>query len=195
MAGVPRMWTAAGEIKDSEAAAYTSGSERDSDDADEDGRKDDGECVVRAGPRQTGGGAAASPARQESVPAVVVFPRKRPMHGTEPGPEEGVIELSLESLRYGRRHARTACVRTDTRLAPRVPLVTRPCRRWSETECSLALTIFAGPYSRCGRRTRQRDWGLLPRRSSTCADSWVSGVGRGEAGGAKSLTAPGPLRH
>ena len=114
MAGVPRMWTAAGEIKDSEAAAYTSGSERDSDDADEDGRKDDGECVVRAGPRQTGGGAAASPARQESVPAVVVFPRKRPMHGTEPGPEEGVIELSLESLRCGRRHARTACVRKDT---------------------------------------------------------------------------------
>ena len=98
-----------------------------------------------ADPRQTGGGeAAASPAhaRQESVPAVVVFPRKRPMHGTEPGPEEGVIELSLESLRYGRRHARTACVRTDTRLAPRVPLVTRPCRRWSETECSLALTVF-----------------------------------------------------
>lgn len=90
-----------------------SGSERDSDDADEDARKDDGECVVRADPRQTGGGeAAASPAhaRQESVPAVVVFPRKRPMHGTEPGPEEGVIELSLESLRF----APLPC-------APRVP--------------------------------------------------------------------------
>ena len=89
-----------------------SGSERDSDDADEDARKDDGECVVRVGPRQTGGGAAASPAhaRQESVPAVVVFPRKRPMHGTEPGPEEGVIELSLESLRF----APLPC-------APRVP--------------------------------------------------------------------------
>ena len=106
MSSEPRAWTAAGEIKDREAAAYMSGSERDSDDADEDGRKDDGESVVRAGPRQTGGRALASPARQEAVPCVVVFPHKRPMHGTEPGPDEGVIELSLESLRCGRRRVR-----------------------------------------------------------------------------------------
>jgi hypothetical protein len=97
MAGVPRMWTAAGEIKDSEAAAYMSGSERDSDDADDDGRKDDGECVVRAGPRQTGGGAAASPARQESVPAVVVFPCKRPCTA----PSRGQRRASWSSVSRG----------------------------------------------------------------------------------------------
>jgi hypothetical protein len=124
----------------------------------------------------------------------LMFPCKRPVHGTEPGPEEGVMELSLKRLRCGRRHALAACRRTlALPCALLLPLATRSLS--SETECWLALRVFAGPSSRCGRRTRQRDWGLLPRRSSTCAGSWVSGGGPAEAGRAKSLTAPGALRR
>lgn len=95
-----------------------SGSEGDIDNANENGRQHDVDRADHAGPRQTGAGAAPSPVhiRQESVAAVVVFPRKRPMHGTEPGQEEGVIELSLESLRCGERHAHAACVTTTLAL-------------------------------------------------------------------------------